>query len=65
VELGASSIAAAVALRSSEAELRRELAGTGTELARFRVRTKGRVTSEDAPTLGTWQPAAGHARRRI
>jgi hypothetical protein len=65
VELGASSVAAAVALRTSEAELRRELAGTGTELSRFRVRTRSRGTDEDAPTPGTWQPPAGHARRRI
>lgn len=65
VELGASSVAAAVALRTSEAELRRELAGSGTELARFRVRTKGRGAAEDASTPGTWQPPAGHARRRI
>jgi flagellar hook-length control protein FliK len=65
VELGASSVAAAVALRTSEAELRRELAGAGAELARFRVRTKSRAAAEDAPTPGTWQPLTGHARRRI
>jgi hypothetical protein len=63
IELGTSSLSAAIALRGAEEGLRRALADGGTEVGRFRVRTRPSDRG-DAAAPGSWQPGRGDERRR-